>query len=216
MSHRFDPRWSFYHQIKNKEKILELGCGPGNNYTKLQSIGFTAELHGVDILPPSQVTQPIRYRQVDLVNEPLPYPDNSFDAILFTHVIEHLNNPFPIGKEIYRVLKPGGRIYIETPNWTSMFVPSFQFKREQYNPFNFFDDPTHIRPWSKMSLYGYLTSSCQLSIERIGAVRNWFQLPWDLVKIISGLFGGNRKKVIAAFWSVYGWAIFGIGIKKVN
>ena len=44
-------------------------------------------------------------------------PDNSVDLVLFCEIIEHLAfNPIPMWKQIYRVLRPGGRIIITTPN----------------------------------------------------------------------------------------------------
>ena len=42
-------------------------------------------------------------------------PDNKFDAIVCTEVIEHVNNPFSVAEELYRIVKPGGKIYISTP-----------------------------------------------------------------------------------------------------
>ncbi len=45
-------------------------------------------------------------------------PDSSFDVILFTEIIEHLTfNPVRFWKQVYRILKPGGRILITTPNY---------------------------------------------------------------------------------------------------
>lgn len=44
-------------------------------------------------------------------------PDNSIDAILFGEIIEHITfNPINMWKGFYRILKPGGHIYITTPN----------------------------------------------------------------------------------------------------
>lgn len=49
----------------------------------------------------------------DLTNEPIPYPDKSFDLVFCRHLLEDSWNPFPICKEISRVGKAG---YIETPS----------------------------------------------------------------------------------------------------
>lgn len=42
-------------------------------------------------------------------------PDNSFDLVICTEVLEHVANPFAAATEINRILKPGGKTYITTP-----------------------------------------------------------------------------------------------------
>jgi 2-polyprenyl-3-methyl-5-hydroxy-6-metoxy-1,4-benzoquinol methylase len=42
-------------------------------------------------------------------------PDNYFDIVICTEVLEHTNNPFLVVDELYRILKPNGKIYISTP-----------------------------------------------------------------------------------------------------
>lgn len=56
-------------------------------------------------------------RECDLSKDTLPYSDQSFDVVNFSETLEHLNfNPLPVVKELHRVLKPGGRVLITTPN----------------------------------------------------------------------------------------------------
>lgn len=56
-------------------------------------------------------------RQANLEHEPVPFPDNTFAAIVFSEVIEHLvYSPLPVLRELRRVLVPGGKLIITTPN----------------------------------------------------------------------------------------------------
>lgn len=45
----------------------------------------------------------------------LPMPEGSFDAVLCTQVLEHLERPRESVRELYRVLKPGGRLFLTAP-----------------------------------------------------------------------------------------------------
>ena len=204
----------FFLSIKKDSKILELGCGPGRNALFITNHFSDVEYHGVDILPEERVASVINFKNVDLEQHSLPYSTEYFDIIIFNHVLEHLNSPISVANEINRVLKKGGRIYVEAPNWKSMFVPSFGFRREQHNPFNFFDDPTHIRPWTKHSIYSFLSQHCKCNVLKVGVVRNWLRIPFDLPLIVIGLIMGNRKRIISSFWNIYGWCIYGIAEKK--
>lgn len=49
------------------------------------------------------------------------FPDDSVDLVIFTEVVEHLYNPAHVLKEISRVLKPGGRLYLTTNNVSYWF-----------------------------------------------------------------------------------------------
>jgi SAM-dependent methyltransferase len=54
---------------------------------------------------------------VDLVAsaEVLPVPDGAFDAVLFTQVLEHVPEPGRVLRELHRILKPGGCLYLTAP-----------------------------------------------------------------------------------------------------
>jgi SAM-dependent methyltransferase len=207
----FDPRWRFMAGFQDPKRILDLGCGEGGNCVTFRGLYPHAEIYGVDIL--EQGPASIHYQQVDLDRGDLPFDDEFFDIITLTHVIEHLRHPLRLGSEIYRVLRPDGGLYLEAPNWTTILVPSWGFCRAQSGGFNFYDDPTHIKPWSKHGLFEFMREHCCLRVETVGTRRNWARLPLDILKLPVALVQNQRHSLIEAFWNVYGWSIFGIGLK---
>ena len=77
-------------------------------------------------------------------------PDLFFDAILMTHIIEHLNNGDDVIKALLTKLKNGGYIYIEFPSGNSVNFPS------KKGTLNFYDDPTHVRIYNSKELANIL------------------------------------------------------------
>jgi len=73
------------------------------------SVRALAEAYGITLL---------QYPDLRVSNVFSRLPDNRFDVVLFTEIIEHLTfNPVAMWREIYRVLSPGGRIVVTTPNY---------------------------------------------------------------------------------------------------
>jgi SAM-dependent methyltransferase len=68
------------------------------------------------------VDRGVDYRECDLVLESLPFASNSFDFATYTDVIEHhAFSPKRVLAEIHRVLIPGGRLILATPNHASIY-----------------------------------------------------------------------------------------------
>lgn len=210
---KFNFRTRFFNGIADSERILEVGCGSGLNLVKLHDINPEIEFHAVDITKDPALHDYIQFIQLDLDNQTLPYPDDFFDTILMVHVIEHLKHPLNLASELARVLKQGGCLYVEAPNWISLFVPSFGFKRHQQKPFNFFDDPTHQKPWSRHGIFAYLSQFAKLENVKVGVTRNWLRLPLDPFIIISGLLLGKRGWLVTSVSNLTGWCVFGYGFK---
>lgn len=99
-------------------RILDVGCGPGWLLQRLEKQGFS-KLAGCD-----QGTGhfPFEYYQVDLNNEALKsFDGGSFDAIIASQVLEHLDNPAEMLREFRRVVTSSGHIYITIPNCWNIF-----------------------------------------------------------------------------------------------
>lgn len=100
-------------------RVLEVGVNPGQ-FTQLL-VGAGYRVSGVDLNPaPRQGlwdTLGVDVRQAHLEHDPIPFPDGSFDWLVFSEVIEHLvYSPLPVLREFHRVLAPNGCILITTPN----------------------------------------------------------------------------------------------------
>lgn len=58
----------------------------------------------------------------DLNAFPYPFPDDTFDEVLASHVLEHLDRPFGVMRELHRILKPGGTLIIKVPHFSRGFT----------------------------------------------------------------------------------------------
>lgn len=117
--HRCFPRRraKFEHQLRSLNRdlgtrILDVGCGNGAFIHGLRQRGWTT--YGVE---PDPVAIEICLKRGLAVSESLePIPDRCVDWVTMDHVIEHVHDPVGILRDCARVLKPGGRIWLATPN----------------------------------------------------------------------------------------------------
>ena len=116
--------------IDKKSKILDFGSGFGEFIILLNKMNFKA--FGVenckksfDISLLSWSEQFKRKPRFFYCNSYLPFKDNSFDIITLWNVVEHIDNLDFHLKEIVRVLKKGGKIFILAPNY-------FSFRKEAH------------------------------------------------------------------------------------
>ena len=101
-------------------ELLEFGAGTGALIRTLVRRGRFTRITGADILGrPEGLDPAISWIGMDL-NDPLPLPGASFDTILSTEVIEHLENPRAVFREWFRLLRPGGTLVMTTPNQESV------------------------------------------------------------------------------------------------
>jgi SAM-dependent methyltransferase len=104
---------------KGPARLLEIGSGSGVALARMQALGWQAE--GVEVDPlavKAAQARGVKVHEGDVFKPG--FAGAAFDAIASTHVFEHLYDPAPVLRECYRILKPGGRLVVLTPNAESV------------------------------------------------------------------------------------------------
>ena len=122
---------------RGEGKILDVGCGGGSYLYRLKQWGW--QTYGVE--PSETGAQQAQSLGLDVTQRSLTdaqFPDAFFDVVRLSNVLEHLSDPKTIFREIARILKPDGAVYITVPN-TRSFV--FWFFQENWYAL---DSPRHV------------------------------------------------------------------------
>jgi SAM-dependent methyltransferase len=120
-----------YAPVRGK-KLLEIGSGYGTNLATLIADcgvdGYGVEPSGVGFGKGYVASRKLLAangidpeRVIDSFGESLPFPDESFDIVYSANVLEHTQNPEQVLREAMRVLRPGGHLYMEMPNFLAYF-----------------------------------------------------------------------------------------------
>ncbi len=154
-------------RLKDGDRVLDLGCGPGSFLSILGETQPRVEAIGLDIASSQiefamKMVAPrfggrIQFQQHDASELHLPFPDHSFDAVTSIEMIEHIH-PFIAYKmleEAKRLLKPGGRILVTTPNYRSLW-PLLEFGLQKFGPVKYHEQ--HINKFTPNSFVKFLES----------------------------------------------------------
>jgi ubiquinone/menaquinone biosynthesis C-methylase UbiE len=116
-------------QLTNNESVLEIGFGNGKFFDKLFSVADNLQISGLDfseeMVKAATVNNPSTSNSGALTltfgsSDKIPFADNSFDKVFCINVIYFWEQPAAHLKEIYRVLKPGGKFYTTIRSKESM------------------------------------------------------------------------------------------------
>ena len=124
-------------------RLLDLGAGRGEFLNGFARVGFRA--CGVDRSRNAGRQFPVPMVVSDLEHDTLPFVDDSYDIVFNKSVLEHVWNIQAFLEEIQRVLKPSGLLLSMVPDWTAQWR-------------HFYDDFTHIRPFTLTGLVQLLES----------------------------------------------------------
>ncbi len=131
---------------KKTGKLLEVGFGNGTLLNSLHEIGWEVEGVDFDAVAVESVRQnfKLKVHTGSLVEQK--YSNDYFDAIVLSHVIEHVHNPCALLTECCRILKPEGKVILLTPNIESFGYQTFGSHWLHLDP------PRHIHLFSPTTL----------------------------------------------------------------
>ena len=135
-------------KINKKNTHLDIGCGSGT-FVSILNNKFSA---GIDIsskqIKFANKTYGDKKKIFYSYKKKIPFNKNKFNSISLIELIEHLSNQEirRLMKEIHKVLKKGGKVYITTPNYLSLWpvlelivnqISSVSYKHQHINKFHF-------------------------------------------------------------------------------
>ena len=154
---RFNRRLIEYiHLCGDVRNILDVGCGEGFSLSLIQKSGVTARLAGIDASVESLALGKKEFPQLDLRRGDiyaLSAKSNSYDVVLCTEVLEHLENPDKAIEELKRV--SGKYVIVSVPHEPWFMIANFL--RGKYLS-RWGNHPEHINHWSKQGIVNLLAS----------------------------------------------------------
>lgn len=157
---RFEREARHLEPPLNRSRLLDLGCGDGSFIQYASHIGW--EAYGAD--PDPLVVSSLQERGLSVRQGSVEaYHDlaGTFDVVTLSHVIEHVHDPREFLNATRLLLKPGGMIWIETPNIQSL--GHFIYRQHWRG----LEPPRHLCLFSWDSLETLLTNSGFTQPERI-------------------------------------------------
>ena len=110
-------------QLARARRVLDIGAGEGylarRVHDLIKSNGYAAELEACDLFPGNFRVPEVPCHAIDL-HGGMPLDDQSVDLAYSVEVLEHLEDQFHFFREVHRVLRPGGRFVLTTPNVLSL------------------------------------------------------------------------------------------------
>ena len=132
-------------------RVLDVGAGAGAFSQRLCDMGYAVT--ALDVDPAKWLPRHIPFVQLDIDAGIAASVRDSFDAACCLEVIEHVENPWNLLREIHAILPPGGRLILSTPNVTSFLSRWIFLRKGQHHQF---DEAAlaygHINPISAFEL----------------------------------------------------------------
>ncbi|MEA3489083.1 MAG: class I SAM-dependent methyltransferase [Candidatus Omnitrophota bacterium] len=100
-------------------RVLDIGCNEGMMILYCRKNCSDVEFHGIDILPEKRDKSLERgYKSVlleDIRECPFGWPENFFDVVICSHILEHLEHPGDLLEKLSRIVRKGGLLIVGVP-----------------------------------------------------------------------------------------------------
>ncbi len=205
------------HESFAGKKVLDLGAGPGHLSWKLDAFLAERNIDGREVITACDLfPEQFKYDRLRCLfgdfAEKLPFADGEFDFVLCMEVIEHVPNQQHLMSEIARVLKPGGRAIVTTPNTLNInariryllsgTMPLFDVM--PVTEANAVFTSGHINPIGFYYLF-YFTKQAGFESVRFHTDRYkksgmfWGAIFWPLIQAVVAV-GNATKRARSAYW----------------
>lgn len=163
-------------------KILDFGCGSGYLVGEFQGAGFDA--YGIDNHSESieyGTQKGIKNLSVGGDDQRINFPDNSFDFVLAMDVVEHIKDDAAIARELNRVVKRGGYIFVTVPAY--MWLWGIQD-----------EVALHFRRYTLSGIRRLFSGNSDIDII-FGSYFNTFLFPFiALVRLLEKIFKSGKRE----------------------
>ena len=132
------PRHIVHHT--EGKRVLDIGCNNGIYLKNFSSGSVGVEINRKHLKTCKELD--LEVVMLDLSEYTLPFRDSAFDCVLFSHVMEHLEEPLKLLTEIHRVLEEGGILILGLPVEKCLI-------RTLYWEDYYEDHPGHLASYSK-------------------------------------------------------------------
>ncbi|MCC2545879.1 class I SAM-dependent methyltransferase [Hymenobacter sp. BT175] len=158
-------------RVPSDAAILEIGCSGGPLLLALRKAGYH-NLTGIDLSEKGiALAQARGFSNVSVMDGArLEFADNSFDLVIASDVLEHIEDDAQALREWQRVLRPGGRLIV--------FVPAFPFLWSRHDEVNY-----HFRRYTGTDLRKVLTTA-RLQVERLSYWNFTLFFPTSVVRML--------------------------------
>lgn len=169
--------------------LLDLGAGTGAFASFMHQSGWKVAALEPDEQARKKAIE-LYSLQLDEPSKLFEYPENSFDAITLWHVIEHVHALHPYFQQLKKIIKPGGRIFLAVPNYTSDDAQNYKQFWAAY------DTPRHLYHFSPQAMRGLITAH---ELELLKTKPMWFDSFY--VSLLSEKYRSGQSNLIRGFWN---------------
>ncbi len=172
-------------------RILEIGSANGENLLGLRSFGFQ-NVEGIEPSQSAAVTAAKKGLTVRCESFQSIKTDKTYDVIIMRHVLEHLPDPVSVFNKLAELLRNGGFVFIDTPNYASLD----RLLLGKY--WSGYDTPRHLYIYSPSNMRKLLKDS---PFNVTGIQHSIVPNQW--VESFKLYFNSKNRMTLAKFFSIY-------------